>query len=302
MPFAKPREVDTPSVAKANLSNFAVLNDSGILESGIPDRFCRNALGMKSSDLGTVILAFAVLVAGGWYVTSHRRASAEAGYYEPRPSYFDTDPAELPEDWTGWDAKIDVFIHHQTNRPACDAIEYGWITWHDHMPMIERNAATGSKRIFIRTDHLDNANDFSRVPPIELPFDRGINVDVSTRLQRNQYLVNWAHKYGFRFAPNTPNEWHDYYRDLKKTPGTVVIVPNAGHTMKECRTSAEEAECQRSPASMRCEDDRYSKSGGFLYPEWATDENTVSVLNYIKNKKHLAAAASTAKVEAEESR
>jgi hypothetical protein len=160
LPFAKPREVDTPLVAKANLSNFAVLNDSGILESGIPDRFCRNALGMKSSDLGTVILAFAVLVAGGWYVTSHRRASAEAGYYEPRPSYFDTDPAELPEDWTGWDAKIDVFIHHQTNRPACDAIEYGWITWHDHMPMIERNAATGSKRIFIRTDHLDNANDF----------------------------------------------------------------------------------------------------------------------------------------------
>jgi hypothetical protein len=252
--------------------------------------------GMKSSDLFTVIVAIVVLIAVGWFVAIHHRDVAEAGYYEPRPSYFDTEPGELPEDWTGWDAKVDVFIHHQTNRPGCDALEYGWITWHDHVPMVERNGETGSKRIFIRTDRLESPNDFLRVPPIELPFDRGVNVDISTRLQRNQYVVNWAHKYGFRFVANTPNEWHDYYRLLKAHPGQVVIVPNAGHSMKECRTAAEEAECQRSPASMRCEDDRYSKTRTFLYPEWASDENASSVLSYIKSKKHLAAV----KVESEE--
>lgn len=242
---------------------------------------------MKSSDLITVIVVIA-LVAGGWYLITHHRNSAEAGYYEPRPSYFDTDPGELPGDWTGWDAKVDVFIHHNTNRQGCDAIEYGWIAWRDHVPVVARNSASGAKRILIRTDHLDNPNDFLRVPPIELPFDRGVNVDVSTRLQRSQYLVNWAHKYGFRFAANTPTEWRDYYRKLKDQPGLVMIVPSAGHTMKECRTAQEEADCQRSPSSMRCEDDRYSQTGNFLYPEWASDENTSSVIAFLKSKKHVA--------------
>jgi hypothetical protein len=244
----------------------------------------------SSSDIVTVIVVMIALVAGGWYVAVHHRDTAEAGYYEPRPSYFDTEPSELPADWSGWDAKIDVFIHHNTNRQGCDAIEYGWITWRDRLPVVVRNADAGSRRIVIRTDHLDTPNDFLRVPPVELPFDRGVNVDVSTRLQRNQYLVNWTHKYGFRFAPNTPNEWHDYYRKLKAQPGLVMIVPSPGHSMKECRTAQEESECQSSPSSMRCEDDRYSKTGKFLYPEWASDESVGSVLAYIKAKKHIAAA------------
>jgi hypothetical protein len=108
-------------------------------------------------------------------------------------------------------------------------------------------------------------------------------------LQRAQYLVNWAHKYGFRFAANTPTEWRDYYRKLKDQPGLVIIVPSQGHTMKECRTAQEEADCQRSPSSMRCEDDRYSKTNSFLYPEWATDENVSSVIGYTKAKKHATA-------------
>jgi hypothetical protein len=247
---------------------------------------------MKSSDLITVIVVIA-LVAGGWYLITNRRASAEAGYYEPRPDYFDTDPSAMPPDWTGWDAKVDVFIHHNTNRPGCDAIEYGWMAWRDHVPVVARNSESGSKKILMRTDHLDNPNDFARVPPIELPFDRGVNVDVSTRLQRSQYLVNWAHKYGFRFDANTPTEWRDYYRQLKDQPGSIVIVPSAGHTMRECRTAQEEAQCQRSPSSMRCDDDRYSKSVPFLYPEWANDQDQSSVLAIIKSRKH----APTAKIE-----
>lgn len=248
---------------------------------------------MKFSDLITVVVVL-VLVAGGWLLmTRHTEATESSSYYEPRPSYFDTEPADLPSDWSGWDAKVDVFIHHKTNRIGCDALEFGWMTWRDHVPVVARNAESGSKRILIRTDHLDNPNDFLRVPVIELPYDRGVNVDVSTRLQRSQYLVNWAHKYGFRFAANTPNEWHDYYRKLKEQPGLVIIVPSPGHSMKECRTAEEEAECERSPSSMRCEDDRYTKTGDFLYPEWATDENVSSVISYIKSKKHTA----TAKVE-----
>lgn len=252
---------------------------------------------MKSSDLITVVVVIA-LVAGGWYLIASHRNDAEAGYYEPRPEYFNTDPSEMPADWTGWDAKVDVFIHHNTNRPACDAVEYGWIAWRDRVPVVARNAQSGSKRILIRTDHLDNPNDFVRVPPIELPYDRGVNIDVSTRLQRSQYLVNWAHKYGFRFDRNTPTEWHDYYRMLKEQPGLVIIVPAAGHSMKECRTSQEEADCQRSPSSLRCDDDRYSKTGPFLYPEWASDENISGVIAYIKSKKHVA----TAKIEQSEDR
>jgi hypothetical protein len=247
---------------------------------------------MKSSDLITVFVVLA-LVAGGWYLLTNHRSNAEAAYYEPRPDYFDHDPSSLPPDWTGWDAKVDVFIHHNTNRPACEAIEYGWIAWRDHVPVVVRNAQSGSKRILVRTDHLDNPNDFLRVPPIELPYDRGVNVDVATRLQRSQFLVNWAHRYGFRFAPNTPTMWRDYYRQLKDNPGQVIIVPAAGHSMAECRTAQEEAECQRAPSSMRCDDNRYSQTGQFLYPEWAMDQPVSSAIAYIKSKKHTA----TAKIE-----
>jgi hypothetical protein len=244
---------------------------------------------MKSSDLITIVVVIA-LVVGGWFVVTRHHNSAEAGYYEPRPAYFDTDPASLPGDWTGWDAKVDVFIHHNTNRAGCEAIEYGWIAWRDRAPVIARNFEPGAKRTFIRTDHLENPIDFIRVPPIELPYDRGVNIDASSRLQRNQYLVNWAHKYGFRFAANTPNEWRDYYLDLKAHPGLVIVVPAAGHSMKECRTSEEEAQCQRSPGSMRCDDDRYSQTSPFLYPEWTTDESPSSVLAYVKTKAHPAPA------------
>lgn len=244
---------------------------------------------MKSSDVLTVVIVI-VLVTGGWYAFTRHHAEAEASYYEPRPEYFNADPSQMPSDWSGWNAKVDVFIHHNTNRPSCDAIEYGWLAWRDHVPVVVRNAQSGTKRILIRTDHLDTPNDFVRVPPIELPFDRGVNVDVSTRLQRNQYLVNWAHKYGFRFVPNVPDEWHDYYRQVKSKPGTVVIVPAQGHTMKECRTAQEEADCQRSPSSMRCEDNRYSQTANFLYPEWTVDESVGSVIAFMKAKKHTANA------------
>lgn len=247
---------------------------------------------MKSTDLITIVVVIA-LIAGGWFLLTRHHDATEANYYEPRPSYFDTDPAELPDDWSGWSAKVDVFIHHNTNRPSCDAIEYGWLSWRERVPVVVRNADAGSKRIVMRTDHLENPNDFVRVPPIELPFDRGVNIDVSTRLQRNQYLVNWAHKYGFRFDSNDPNEWHDYYRLLKEHPGQVIIVPAAGHSMKECRTSEEEAECLRSPSSLRCDDDRYSKTATYLYPEWASDQSVTSVISYIKAK-HKAPAASSA--------
>jgi hypothetical protein len=245
---------------------------------------------MKSSDWLTVVVVIA-LVAGGWFLlTRHKDPTTHAAYYEPKPAYFDTDPSTLPQEWSGWNAKVDVFIHHQTNRPACDAIEYGWLTWHDHIPVVVRSAASGSKRVMIRTDHLENPNDFLRVPPIELPYDRGVDVEVSSRLQRSQYLINWAHKYGFRFDANTPTEWHDYYTKLKEAPGAVVIVPASGHTMKECRTAQEEAECQTSPSSMRCEDDRYSKTEPFLYPEWAQDEGINGVIAYIKSKHKLPVA------------
>lgn len=247
---------------------------------------------MKSSDLITVVIVIA-LVAGGWFLITRHHDTVEANYYEPRPSYFDTDPTDMPSDWTGWNAKVDVFIHHNTNRPACDAIEYGWLTWRDHVPVVARNSGTGSKRILIRTDHLEQPTDFMRVPPIELPYDRRVDIEVSTRLQRSQYLVNWAHKYGFRFDANVPNEWHDYYSQLKQQPGLIIIVPAAGHSMKECRTAQEESDCQNSPASLRCDDDRYSKTGNFLYPEWANDETISSVIAYIKSKKHTA----TAKIE-----
>ena len=245
---------------------------------------------MKSSDLTTIVVVIA-LIAGGWFLLTRHHEATEANYYEPRPSYFDTDPSALPADWSGWDAKVDVFIHHNTNRPACDAIEYGWLTWRDHIPVVVRNSESGAKRITMRTDRLDSPNDFARVPPIELPFDRGVNVDVSSRLQRSQYLINWAHKYGFRFTPNTPTEWRDYYRALKTQPGMVVIVPAQGHTMRECRTAQEEADCNRAPSSMRCDDQRYSQNVAFLYPEWATDESVNSILAYLKSKKKVVAPA-----------
>ncbi len=240
---------------------------------------------MKSSDLITVIVVIA-LVAGGWYfLQNHRKQTAEAGYWEARPTYFDTDPSAMAADWTGWDAKMDVFLHHHTNRPGCEAIEYGWITWHDHVPVVKRNVQPGAKHILIRTDRLEDPNEFLRVPPIELPYDRGVNIEVSTRLQRNQYLVNWAHRYGFRFATNIPTEWRDYYRELKNAPGQVIIVPAPGHSMKECRTAEENAKCQSSPSSMRCEDDRYNQTLPFLYPEWSSDMDVNGVLSYLKTKK-----------------
>ncbi len=246
---------------------------------------------MKSTDLLTVVVVIA-LVVGGWYLVSTRHSeAAEAGYWEARPTYFDTEPAAMATDWTGWDAKVDVFLHHNTNRPGCDAIEYGWLAWHDHVPVVRRNAEAGSKRVLIRTDHLEDPNEFLRVPPIELPYDRGVNIDVSTRLQRNQYLVNWAHRYGFRFVRNTPTEWRDYYRQLKSAPGQVIIVPAAGHTMKECRTAQENDECDKSPSSMRCDDDRYSQTLSYLYPEWATDTDLNSVIASMKARKQASAAA-----------
>ena len=243
---------------------------------------------MKSSDLMTVVIVIA-LVAGGWYlVTNHRAANAEAGYYEPRPDYFDNDPATLPSDWSGWNAKVDVLIHHATNRPGCDAIEYGWLAWREHVPAVIRNADTGAKRIVVRTDRLETPNDFVRVPAVELPYDRGVNVEASTRLQRNQFLVNWAHRYGFRFDPSTPNMWRDYYVKLKENPGAVIIVPSPGHSMKECRSQQEQSDCETSPSSMRCEDNRYDQSTPFLYPEWAADSSVPGVISYLKTKKHRA--------------
>lgn len=246
---------------------------------------------MKSSDLITVVIVIA-LFAGGWYLIAQRRnQTVDAGYWESRPSYFDTEPTAMASDWTGWDAKVDVFLHHHTNRPGCDAIEYGWLAWHDHIPVVKHNVEGSSKRVLVRTDRLEDPNEFLRVPPIELPFDRGVNIEVSTRLQRNQYLVNWAHHYGFRFTTNTPNEWRDYYRELKSNPGQVIIVPAAGHTMKECRTAEENTRCQNSPSSMRCDDDRYHQTLPFLYPEWTRDVDPGSVLYFLKEKKQAAAAA-----------
>jgi hypothetical protein len=249
---------------------------------------------MKSSDLITAVVVIAI-VAGAWYLIGGRRnGAAEAGYYQSRPGYLDNDPAAMASDWTGWNAKVDVFIHHKTNRPACDAIEYGWLAWHDHVPVVVHSSENGSKRLIIRTDNLEEPNDFVRVPSIELPFDRGVNIDVSNRMQRNQYLVNWAHRYGFRFVPNTPNEWHDYYRELKNAPGQVIVVPAQGHSMKECRTAQENQECANSPSSLRCEDDRYSKSAPFLYPDWANDTDANSVITYLKTNKRPHPAASEA--------
>jgi hypothetical protein len=241
---------------------------------------------MKSADLVTLIVVIAVL-AGGWYlVEKHRNAAAEAGYYQSRPTYLDNDPSSMAADWTGWNAKVDVFIHHKTNRPACDAIEYGWLAWHDHVPVVVHTSETGSKHLLIRTDNLEDPNDFVRVPSIELPYDRGVNVEVSNRMQRNQYLVNWAHRYGFRFVRNIPTEWHDYYTELKNAPGQVIVVPASGHSMKECRTAQETRECEKSPSSLRCEDDRYSKTAPFLYPDWANDTDANSVISYVKSTKH----------------
>lgn len=251
---------------------------------------------MKSSDLITAVV-FLALCAGGWLLLSrHKDTSAQAGYYEPKPQYFDTDPGTLPSDWSGWDAKVDVFVHHPTNRPACEALEYGWLTWRNHVPVVLRDSGNGSKRVVTRTDNLEQANEFVRVPPIELPYDRGVDVGVSTRLQRNQYLVEWAHKYGFRFDPNVPNEWKDYYAKLKGAPGGVLIVPAAGHSMAECRTAQEETDCKDAPSSMRCEDNRYSEKGNFLYSDWAKDENVMAVISYLKGKKKV----STPKVETPE--
>ena len=244
---------------------------------------------MKSSDLITAVV-FLALCAGGWFMlTRHKDTAAQAAYYEPKPQYFDTDPATLPGDWSGWNAKVDVFVHHNTNRPACEAIEYGWLTWHDHVPVIVREAGSSSKRVVTRTDNLDQPIDFVRVPAVELPFDRGVDISVSTRLQRNQYLVQWAHKYGFRFEPNVPNEWKDYYAKLKGAPGGVIIVPAQGHTMAECRSAQEETDCKEAPSSMRCEDNRYADKGNFLYSEWAKDESPLGVITYLKAKKRAAA-------------
>src|SRR5690348_4739568 len=129
--------------------------------------YARAAPFMKLSDLLTVIAVIA-LVIGGWFVVQKRRAQdAEAGYWESRPSYFDNDPSAMASDWTGWSARVDVFIHHKTNRPGCEAIEYGWLGWQDHVPVVKRVAETGAKRITIRTDRLEDPNEFLRVPPIE---------------------------------------------------------------------------------------------------------------------------------------
>jgi hypothetical protein len=240
---------------------------------------------MKSADLTTLIVVIAIL-AGGWYlVEKHRDSTADAGYYQPRPAYLDHDPSAMATDWTGWNAKVDVFIHHKTNRPACEAIEYGSLAWRDHVPVVLHSSEDRSKRLIIRTDTLEQPIDFVRVPSIELPYDRGVDIEVSSRMQRNQYLVNWAHRYGFRFAPSVPTEWHDYYRELKNAPGQVIVVPASGHSMKECRTAQENQECANSPSSLRCEDDRYSKAAPFLYPDWASGADASGVIAYVKANK-----------------
>ena len=117
---------------------------------------------MKSSDLITVVVVIALCVGGWFLVAQHRNQATDAGYWESRPSYFDTEPSSMASDWTGWDAKVDVFLHHHTNRPGCEAIEYGWLTWHDHVPVVKRNVETGSKKVLIRTDRLEDPNEFLR--------------------------------------------------------------------------------------------------------------------------------------------
>ncbi len=238
------------------------------------------------SDFFTTIVVI-VLIAGAAWLLVHNRNSSSDSYYEPRPDYFDTHPAQLPDDWPGWDARVDVFVHHMTNRPGCDAIETGWLTWRDRLPVVMMMGENG-KRITVRTDFLKSVDDFSRVPIIELPYDRGVDIKVSTRLQRSQYLVNWVHKYGFRFSPNIPNAWRDYYQALKREPGATVIIPQPGHTMRECWTKPEEIECTHGGNNRRCDPERYSKIGQFLYPEWATDFPASASLTLVKTKRQAA--------------
>lgn len=224
---------------------------------------------MGRSDFITTLVVIGLIAGAVWYVTRNRQ-TADASYYEARPDYFDTDPAQLPNDWTGWNARVDVFVHHRTNRQGCNAVESGWLTWQDRVPVVVVNTGTG-KRVTLRTDRIRKAEDLNRFPLVELPFDRGVDIKVSTRLQRSQYLVNWTHKYGFRFVPNSPNAWRDYYQLLRQNPGETVIIPAVGHTMKDCRTTPEQIECEHGGNNKRCQDERYSDRTQFLYPDWAAD-------------------------------